>query len=119
MEFRYLGFDQKQNARVYRFDVLEKGEPARQLLVTADLALFRTHGVGIQEGPSLCAQKLAADLAGSSDGEHELTDADLRAYAAARADAETRKAAARRSGPRRSTNPGPAPESSPWRHFGV
>ncbi len=41
MEVRYLGFAQRQNARSYQFDVVEKGEPSRPLIVTADLSLFR------------------------------------------------------------------------------
>ena len=40
--------------------------------------------MAIQEGPSLCAQKLAADLEKSADWSHELTTEDLRAYADAR-----------------------------------
>ena len=32
------------------------------LVVTAELPLFHTHGVGIQEGPGLSAKKLVADL---------------------------------------------------------
>ena len=43
MELRYLGFDQLDNARAYRFDVIAKGEATRQLSVTVDLGLFRTH----------------------------------------------------------------------------
>jgi hypothetical protein len=58
MEVRYLGFEQPQNAGSYQFDVVEKGEPSRRFIVTADLSLFHTHGVAIQEGPSLCAGNL-------------------------------------------------------------
>jgi hypothetical protein len=38
MEGRYLGFEQRQNARSYRFDVVEKGPPARRFIVTANLS---------------------------------------------------------------------------------
>ena len=62
MEFRYLGFSHQGNARVYRFDVVAKGEINRHLTISADIGLFLAHHVGIQEGPTLCAQKLAADL---------------------------------------------------------
>src|SRR5947208_15027339 len=100
MELRYLGFDQQKNVRVYRFDILVKGEPTRHCVVTADLALFLTHRIGIQDGPGLCSTKLTADLEGLSQEAHELTDADLRAHAVAREGAALRKAAARKSGPR-------------------
>jgi hypothetical protein len=95
MELRYLGFDQTQNARVYRFDLPAKGDSGREFIVTVDLALFRTHHVGIQEGPSLCARKLSADLEKGWEGDHELTTADLQAYADARTAAEVRKAESR------------------------
>ena len=107
MELRYLGFSQLQNARAYRFDVTETGQAKRQLVVTVDLGLFRMHHVGIQEGPNLCAKKLAADLQGCSEsapamtGSHELTGEDLRAFAEARDAEEARRAEARKVGVRR------------------
>ena len=101
MELRYLGFEQLENARGYRFNLVAKDDSTRQFIVTVDLALFRAHGVGIQEGPSLCAQKLLADLASRSEGAHELTTEDLRAYAQGRAAAEARRIEARKGGPRR------------------
>ncbi len=116
MELRYMGFDQLNNARGYRFDVVVKGDATRQCVVTVDLALFRMHHVGIQEGPSLCAQKLAADLAKSADGVHELTTEDLRAYADARTAAEARKAELRKA-PRRTSVPVSRPQL-PWQTRG-
>ncbi len=62
MELRYLGFDQKQNTRQYKFDGVATGQPTLHYVVTADLALFREHRIGIQEGPSLCAHKLPPPL---------------------------------------------------------
>jgi len=100
VELRYLGFDQLQNARGYRFNLIAKGDTAKQFVVTVDLALFRAHRVGIQEGPTLCAQKLTADLENAAEGVHELTTDDMRAYADARAAAEARRLEAR-SGSRR------------------
>jgi hypothetical protein len=113
MELRYLGFSQLQNERAYRFDVTEAGHATRQLIVTVDLGLFRVHQVGIQEGPDLCARKLAADLEGCAEGthtmagSHELTNEDLRAYASARDGEEARKAGSRKGGVRRSKARGP------------
>jgi hypothetical protein len=101
MEIRYMGFEQLESARGYRFDLVTKGDPPRRFVVTVDLALFRMHSVGIQEGPRLCAQKLLGDLEKNAEGAHELTTEDLRAYAQERAAAEARKMEARRNGPRR------------------
>ncbi|HUI78303.1 MAG TPA: hypothetical protein VLY24_10310 [Bryobacteraceae bacterium] len=114
MELRYLGFEQLEHARGYRFDLVAKGDAPRRFVVTVDLALFRTHAVGIQEGPSLCAQKLLADLENRFEGDHQLTTEDLRAYAHERADAAARKVATRKAGPRRPKAP-PPNTSSPWR----
>jgi hypothetical protein len=112
MEVRYLGFEQRQNARSYHFDVVEKGVPSRRFVVTADLSLFHIHGVVIQEGPSLCAGKLAADLASNFSGAHELTEEDLRSFVNARSLAEAKRAEMRQA-PRR--RPSGAEERSPWR----
>src|ERR1022692_3986014 len=42
--------------------------------VSIDMALFLRHHVGIQEGPTLCAQKLTPDFEAQHRDEHELTD---------------------------------------------
>lgn len=114
MEIRYLGFDQTQNSRVYRFDVRMDGHLTKQVSVTADIAVFRNHRIGIQEGPILCGNKLTADLERGWDGEHELTATDVRAYADARILASQRTGT--RKAPRR--RPG-AQSESPWRNFGL
>ncbi len=112
MEVRYLGFEQRQNAREYQFDVLEKGEPSKRFVVTADISLFRACGVLIQEGLPLCSSKLVADLERDFAGPHELTAEDLRAHVNSRALAEAKRAEMRKT-PRR--RPSPADERSPWR----
>jgi hypothetical protein len=97
MELRYLGFDQQQSKRAYRFKRVANGEPAAFFVVTADLALFLAHHVAIQEGPGLCASKLAADLQETVPRDHELTGSDLLAHTQARATADARKAELRKS----------------------
>ena len=119
MEIRYLGFDQRQNSRVYQFDVRRDGRPTKQVSVTADIAVFRKHSVGIQEGPFLSGNKLTADLERGWEGEHELTAADVRAYADTKALADAQRAAARKA-PR--YRPGVLAETQnkpPGRDFGV
>ena len=119
MEFRYLGFEQQRNSRVYRFDVTEKGQRPRSFIVTADLRLFLTYRIAIQEGPTLSATKLAGDLEKNFDGAHELTGDDLRSHADARGLEDARRAALRKSPRRRPAPATPSEERSPWRHFGV
>ncbi len=112
MEVRYLGFEQRQNARSYQFAVVAQGELARRLIVTADLSLFHTHRVMIQEGPSLCAGKLIADLERNFAGAHELTAEDLRSYVNARTLADAKRDEMCKA-PR--WHPSPAEGRSPWR----
>jgi len=112
MEVRYLGFEQQQGSRSYQFDVVEKGQPAKRFIVTADLSLFHNHRVGIQEGPALSASKLVADLESDFAGAHELTAEDLLSYVNARALAEAKRAEMRKAPGRR---PSPPHERSPWR----
>ena len=94
MELRYMGFEQHDNTRVYKFDGVEKGQLIVQLVVTADLALFLKHRISLQEGPAISARKLTTDSAGQHD--HQLTDDDLLVFTTARADEEARKAELRR-----------------------
>src|SRR5579871_3366678 len=104
MELRYMGFEQTQNTRCYRFDQMVKGEPTVRLTITADLALFLEHRVRIQEGPTLCAGKLAADLAHSQIGSHQLTNEDLIAHLQARTTAAALKLESRGKRPRTALN---------------
>jgi hypothetical protein len=98
-----MGFEQADKVRVYRFDRIEERVPTVRYKVTADLALFLKHHIGIQEGPALCARKLTSDLESPQPCEHILTNDDLLAYVTARTAADERKAAARRAGVRRRT----------------
>ena len=112
MQLRYLGFDQLLNARAFRFDIMNKGEAIRHAVVTVDLALFLEHRVGIQDGPTLCANKLSADIENSVEGTHTLTADDIRAHAAARATADAKRIEARRNTHRRPATASTA-ETSP------
>ena len=112
MDFRYMGFDQQENARTFRFDVIVEGEPNRHCTVRADLAIFLAQRIAIQEAPAMCAQKLASDLAGGVEGKHELTEADLHAFVHARALAEEQRVERRRAAGRRLSGDR---HDSPWR----
>jgi len=119
VEIRYLGFDQRQNSRVYRFDVRMDGHLTKQASVTADIAVFRDHSVGIQDGPFLCGNKLTADLERGWEGDHELTATDVRAYADSKALANAQRAGARKTPRRRPGMKTETQQKSPWRNFGI
>jgi hypothetical protein len=126
VELRYMGFDQAQNKRVYKFDCTGAGKSTTRFVVSVDMVLFLKHHVGIQEGPALCARKLNADFEAEHTGDpvlsnglpqeltHELTNDDLLAYVAVRTAAEVRRAEARRPGPNR-RKPEAAQAFTPWR----
>jgi hypothetical protein len=97
MELRYLGFDQLQNARAFRFEMVVKGEAPKPAIVTVDMSLFLQFHVGIQDGPSLCAAKLTADFDNRIEGDHTLTCDDLRSYSESRAAAEQKRIESRRT----------------------
>jgi hypothetical protein len=119
VEIRYLGFDQTQNARVYRFDVRTDGRLSKQVSISVDMAVFRNHSVGIQEGPFLSGNKLTADLERGWEGDHELTAADVRAYADAKALADAQRAGTRKAPRRRPGVQAETQQKSPWRNFGI
>ncbi len=119
VEIRYLGFDQSQNSRVYRFEIRTDGALTKEVSVTADMAVFRHHSVGIQEGPFLSGNKLTADLERGWEGEHELTATDVRAYADAKVLADAQRAGARKAPRRRPGVPADTQPKSPWRNFGI
>ncbi len=89
VQFRYMGFDQSESTRAYKFQRVAHGEEPRTFIVTTDLALFRKHRVGIQEGPGLCLRALMAELPGAASAPQPLlpralTDEDLLAHLASR-----------------------------------
>ncbi len=119
MEIRYLGFDQRQNSRVYRFDVRIAGQLPKEVSVAADISIFRNHSVGIQEGPVLSGNKLAADLEKGWEGEHELTAADVEAFADSKALADAQRAGARKAARHRPAVPAESQHKTPWRDIRI
>jgi hypothetical protein len=119
MDIRYMGFEQQKNARAYRFDVVVKGVPNKRCVVTADLALFLRNRVALQEGPTLSANKLSSDLENNHEGEHELTDQDLRLHTEARLQAEATRAEKRGGRRPPAATPGAQQQRSHWRNFGL
>lgn len=101
MELRYMGFVQLGSARAFRFEIPMKGVPTRKAVVMVEMGLFLQFRVAIQDGPTLCARKLAADLEKSVEGKHTLTADDLRAYSESRAAAEAKRMDARAGAGRR------------------
>jgi hypothetical protein len=70
------------------------------------MALFLKYRVGIQDGPSLRASRLTADLEQNVHGEHVLTAEDFRAFSERRAAAEEKRTEMRRMAGRRAASAG-------------
>ncbi|RPI29096.1 MAG: hypothetical protein EHM61_02800 [Acidobacteria bacterium] len=88
-EIRYGGFEQTDNIRSYKFQAWQSGEENQVAVVTVDLALFRRHGITLQEGPALCLRLVQTELRHPSASEPEiwkraLTDKEMADHAALR-----------------------------------
>jgi cold shock CspA family protein len=80
---RYVGFKQAGAMREYRFERVAPGEPTQTVVVSADLALFRKHHIGIQDGPALCLRALEGG-AGMQHLRQALSEADVLAHLSSR-----------------------------------
>jgi hypothetical protein len=85
---QYLGFQAKQLAREYSFQVREAGAEREFTLSIANEA-FLSHMARYQDGPDICAQRLQAELAANanhpSQTEYVITSAELDSYRTSRA----------------------------------
>jgi len=95
-EVRYEGFEQKNDVRSFKFRAWRTGEENQEVIVTADLGLFRKHGVTIQEGPTLCLRFLEAEfqqplVSESAGWKRALTEKEMIAYMAHRHTPSKRK----------------------------
>ena len=84
---RYVGFEQRQNIRTYRFERFTPGELTQEFIVNTDVALFNRYKLRLQEGPLVCLHLLAGALATQPDGElcpYDLTEQHMVAFLATR-----------------------------------
>lgn len=85
---QYRGFQARQSAREYSFQVREAGAEREFTLSIANEA-FLSHLARYQDGPDICAQRLQAELTAHanhpSQTEHMITSAELDCYRTSRA----------------------------------
>ncbi len=96
LHFLYVGFEQPKNIRHYKFSAVARGQPAKLMTVSVDVALFLKYHVGIQEAPAMCLDKLSRADSETSALQHQLTEGDLATYVSDRAAAAARKLERRR-----------------------
>ena len=61
-QLRYVGFRHLEDLRRFRFERITPGAPTQSFEVAANLEMFHTLRIAIQEGPVLCMRVLAAEL---------------------------------------------------------
>ena len=87
-QLRYVGFRHLENLRRFRFERITPGAPTQCFEVAANLALFHTLRIAIQEGPALCMRVIADELESGSNWEDLasclLTEQHMRDYLANR-----------------------------------
>lgn len=85
MYWQYVGFENSQDERQYRFHGLDEHEQPLRVVVTARLDLFSIRGVHLEDAPIICLHRLAQIDAGILEHEHRcvaLTEQDIRSYVA-------------------------------------
>ena len=87
-QLRYVGFRHLENLRRFRFERITPGGPTQCFEVAANLTLFHTLRIAIQEGPVLCMRVIAAELEAGRKWEDlaccPLTEQHMRDYLASR-----------------------------------
>ena len=87
-QLRYVGFRHLDDLRRFQFERITPGAATQCFEVAANLALFHTLRIAIQEGPVLCMRVLAAELESGRKWEDlaccPLTEQHMRAYLANR-----------------------------------
>jgi hypothetical protein len=87
-QLRFVGFRHLENLRRFRFERITPGGPTQCFEVAANLALFHTLRIAIQEGPALCMRVIADELEAGRKWEDlallSLTEQHMRNYLANR-----------------------------------
>jgi len=87
-QLRYVGFRHAKNLRCFGFERITPGGPTQCFEVAADLELFHSLRIAIQDGPSLCMRVIAAELEAGRNWEDlascPLTEQHMREYLSSR-----------------------------------
>ena len=63
MYIQYVGFSEAASSRIYSFDVISTGE-TREFTVQVQAEMFRPARLKVQDGPSICFERLRQELQG-------------------------------------------------------
>jgi hypothetical protein len=96
---QYLGFQAKPEVRKYMFQV-RSADAEREFILNIANDAFLTHRVKYQDAPTICSQRLHAELAANAnyptETEYTITTAELDTYRASRAEKTNRSATVHR-----------------------
>lgn len=110
-QLRFVGFRHLDNLRRFRFERITPGGPTQNFEVSANLALFHTLNIAIQDGPALCMRVIAAELEAGRQWEDlalsSLTEQHMRDYVASRPVAGSK-------GPKAPRRPSVYTAPAPW-----
>src|SRR5207249_8871688 len=74
MYIQYVGFNVAASSRIYNYDVLDTKEK-REFTVQVQSEAFRSSGLKLQDGPSICFDRLKREL--GAETEESRAEADL------------------------------------------
>jgi len=101
LQLRYIGMTSQSEHSEYGFQIENKDESTRQVIMTVAHSCFRTNQLMVQEAPDLCYQKMLGDLLNESvqpiKNRVPVTESDIAHYRATHPNTKSgRRAAWRR-----------------------
>src|SRR5256885_15225639 len=77
MYIQYVGFNVAASSRIYNYDVLDTKEK-REFTVQVQSEAFRPSGLKLQDGPSICFDRLKRELGAETEESPAAADLSIR-----------------------------------------
>jgi len=77
MYIQYVGFSLAGSSRIYKYDVLDTKEK-REFSVQVESEAFRPAGLELQDGPSICFDRLKRELGAETEESRAAADLSIR-----------------------------------------
>ena len=89
--FRYVGFDQADSVRTFRFERQFTGQRPEPFSISAELALLTKYHISFQDARALCSRLLTLELHSAAAFERTLKEEDILADAELRSGPERKR----------------------------
>ena len=76
MYIQYVGFNVAASSRIYNYDVLDTKE-RREFTVQVQSEAFRPSGLKLQDGPSICFDRLKRELGAETEQSRAAADLSI------------------------------------------